>query len=119
MHELALTQPIVEIAVEKAVAAGATKISKIVIIIGTLSGAEPHAIDFCFQALSEGTLAEGAELLIETDHCMGTCRQCDHKFVVEKYDYACPKCDSFEIIRDGGERFYLKEIEIETFNKQN
>lgn len=113
MHELALTQPIVDIAVEKATEAGASKVSKIVVVVGGLSGAVPHAIEFCFQALSKDTIAEDAELIIETEPCIGTCTQCQTTFEVDQYYYACPKCESFEVERKGGECFYLKEIEIE------
>ena len=36
MHELALTKPIVDIAVEKATEAGADKVTKIVVIVGSV-----------------------------------------------------------------------------------
>lgn len=114
MHELSLTKPIVDIAVDNAKQAGAQRISKIVVIVGKLSGAVPYAIEFCFQSLAIGTLAEGAELVIEEEACKGHCSQCDHDFEVDQYYYPCPQCDSFEIEREGGDRFFLKEIEIET-----
>ena len=113
MHELALTQPIVEIAVENAEKAGAIRISKIVVVVGKLSGAVPHSIEFCFLALSQGTLAENAELIIVEEPSQGTCKACGATFEVEDRYYPCPACNAFDISTEGGDRFYLKEIEIE------
>jgi len=114
MHELALTKPIVDIAVENAEKAGAQRISKIVVVVGKLSGAVPHAIEFCFQSLAMDTIAQEAELIIEEEPCRGRCGDCGEEFEVDRYYYACPKCNGFNIERNGGDQFFLREIEIET-----
>jgi len=62
MHEMALTQGIVDICEQNA---GGHPITTVVVSIGALSGVVPEALEFCFEACSAGTLLEGARLRIE------------------------------------------------------
>ena len=64
MHELALMESVIEIALEETRKAGATRLSRIALDIGALSAVEPEAMRFCFEAVAAGTAAEGAELTI-------------------------------------------------------
>jgi hydrogenase nickel incorporation protein HypA/HybF len=61
MHELALTREIVAIV---CVAGHDRRVHKVTLEIGRLSGVMPEAIEFCFEAVAQGTLAEGARLAI-------------------------------------------------------
>ena len=61
MHELALTQAIVE---ECAARAEGCRVTKVVVEIGELSAVLPDAVRFCFDLCCEGTPLEGAELEI-------------------------------------------------------
>ncbi len=59
MHELALTREIVAIVCE---AARDRRVHKVTLEIGRLTCVMPEAIEFCFEAVARGTLAEGARL---------------------------------------------------------
>jgi hydrogenase nickel incorporation protein HypA/HybF len=59
MHELALTRDIVAIVCE---AAGGRRIHKVTLEVGKMSCVMPEAIEFCFDAVAQGTRAEGAHL---------------------------------------------------------
>ena len=59
MHELALTREIVAIVCE---AAHDRRVCKVTLEIGRLSCVMPEALEFCFEAVTQGTLAEGARL---------------------------------------------------------
>lgn len=61
MHELALTREIVDIVCK---AANDRRVHKVTLEIGRLSCVMPEAIEFCFAAVAQGTLAEGARLEI-------------------------------------------------------
>ena len=65
MHELGITQSIVDIAARTARDQGAERIVSVTVEIGSLSGVIPDAVEFCFEACSQGTLLEGSRLLIE------------------------------------------------------
>jgi len=61
MHELALTQEIVAIVCQ---AAGEQRVRQVTLEIGQLTCVTPDAIEFCFEVVAKGTLAEGARLNI-------------------------------------------------------
>jgi hydrogenase nickel incorporation protein HypA/HybF len=61
MHELALTREIVAIVCG---AAHDRRVHKVTLEIGRRSGVMPEAIEFCFEAVAQGTLAAGAQLAI-------------------------------------------------------
>ena len=65
MHEMSLTESIVEIALEEARKNGARRVTRVFLDVGALSCVEPEALQFCFAAVSSGTPAEGAQLEIE------------------------------------------------------
>jgi hydrogenase nickel incorporation protein HypA/HybF len=59
MHELAITESVVE-AVTERIASG--RITRVVLEIGRLSGVVPDSVRFCFEVCAAGTRLEGAEL---------------------------------------------------------
>jgi hydrogenase nickel incorporation protein HypA/HybF len=61
MHELSITRNIVAIVGE---AAKGQRVVRVVLEVGKLAGVMPDAISFCFDVVSSGTPAEGAELSI-------------------------------------------------------
>lgn len=111
MHEMSLMQSVLEI-VEEA-SRGFTKVKKVFLEIGALSGVDPQAMDFCFDVVMRDTLAEGATLEIIRKAGEGWCMQCSKRVdVSERYD-PCPWCGSYQIQVTGGEEMRVKEIEVE------
>ncbi len=76
MHELSITQSVVDAVLEKL---PDQPIAVVSLEIGTLSGIEPDALRFCFELVTAGTTLQGAELQISRPH-MG--------FAVEQVDAA-------------------------------
>ena len=66
MHEVGLMQQAVEIALDHGRAEAAQRITRVGLKVGTLSGAEPDALRFAFDIVTRGTIAEGAELQIDS-----------------------------------------------------
>jgi len=65
MHELAVTESIIEIVSRHAAEAGARKVSAINLVIGDLSSIVDDSVQFYFDYLSRDTIAAGAELTPE------------------------------------------------------
>lgn len=65
MHEAGLMQAALESACEEARRAGAIRIRRIVLSVGSNAGVVDEALQFAFEALSPGTFADGAALVIE------------------------------------------------------
>ena len=62
MHELPITKGILSIALETSQNHGSRRVTAIDIVIGQLSSIVDDSIQFYFDALSEGTLTEDAQL---------------------------------------------------------
>ena len=107
MHELGVTQAIVEGATE---ACRGKKITRLVVEIGTLSMVMPDAVRFCFDLCSEGTLAEGAELEIREIPARARCRSCREESMQEVPFGMCSCGGELDWI--AGRELNLKEMEV-------
>ncbi len=109
MHELTITQNIVDIATNEA---KNRKITAINLVIGELTSVVEESIRFCFAAVSEGTLAEGAVLSLVKVPALMECRGCSCRFGTEKGGI-CPTCGGFggEVVQ--GRELYVESIEVE------
>ena len=108
MHELGLTQEILEVVTQRA---ESRKIKRIVLEIGKLSCVLPDAIRFCFDLCAEGTVAEGAELEILQPPGRGKCRACGTEFDMEAAFARCA-CGSSDIDWLSGEELRIKTMEL-------
>ncbi len=113
MHELAVTQSMLDLALEYAGRAGAQRITRINLVVGELSGIVDDCVQFYFDFVSKGTLAEGARLVFEWQPARLRCRACGHEFALQDGNWACPVCQAQggEII--AGREFYMESIEVE------
>lgn len=85
-------QNTLDLAIAQAKQNGAEKIDCLTLKIGELSGVIPEALKFAFDVLIEGTIAENAQLEIETIPVVCYCPHCDRNFQPETYIFDCPQC---------------------------
>jgi len=112
MHEYGITESLLHIVEEKAKEAGATRVATIRVVVGALTGFVPDCIQFYYETMSKGTVAEGAALEFEELPVTLRCRKCAEVFVPESRVWVCPKCDSTEVDIEGGRELYIKEMEV-------
>lgn len=109
MHELALTQGIVDICLQHA---AGRPVSTVVIEIGRLSDVVPEAVTFCFEACSKDTLLAAAQLEIRRPEGRGCCVNCSaNQPLVRLYD-PCQYCGSYALKILGGQEMRVVEIEV-------
>lgn len=96
MHELALSQSIVDLVAESAAREGVRKVTKVVLEVGAAAAVEPHALLFCFGLVAEHTVLQGAELVIDAVALQARCRSCGHDYSPVALFDACPGCGSHE-----------------------
>lgn len=114
MHELPIAQSILEIALRHAESANAVRITDLYLVIGELSSVIDDSIQFHWEILSQGTLAEGSRLHFERIPAKLTCLDCSSDYMLEdKTLTPCPQCGSFQVKVIEGEEFRLDSIEIE------
>jgi hydrogenase nickel incorporation protein HypA/HybF len=93
MHELAMTQSIIELVEAEARKHGSDRIDEIKLRIGQFTGVVKEALEFAFDAVKHGTLAEEAQLHIEIVPMRMKCKPCDRDFSPNgDLDFFCPLC---------------------------
>jgi hydrogenase nickel incorporation protein HypA/HybF len=92
MHEVSLMQNAVDLAVDYALAHDAKRIERLTLRVGELSGVVIEALEFAFDAVTQGTIAESAELCIEKIPAICYCADCQVEFHPLDWIYQCPKC---------------------------
>jgi hydrogenase nickel incorporation protein HypA/HybF len=113
MHELPITESLLEIALRHAENAGAQRILRLNMVIGELSSIVDESVQFYWDIVSKDTIAEGAELHFERVDGVLRCLACGHRFPLNHRDFACPTCGEGKVVAVGGDDFRLDSIEIE------
>ena len=113
MHELSITQSMLNLVLEQAEKAGAKEVGKINLVIGEMTGVVSDCVQFYFDFLSKGTVAEGAALAFKMVPTTAQCRVCDKNFELKEFDWTCPYChgNNMEIV--AGKELFVESIEVE------
>src|SRR5512143_2109865 len=109
MHEMALTESIVEIVAEEARRQGASRVRVVRLQVGAMAPVEPEALRFCFDAVSRGTVAEGAQLDIRRPPGEGWCLDCGKTVPLEERFGACPECGRRPVQMTSGDELRIEE----------
>lgn len=113
MHELAVTQNILDICQRHAQQAGAAKVTDINLLIGQFSSIVDDSVQFYWDMIAEGTIAQGAVLHFNRVPGEMTCGACGHVFHPTDRDFLCPACASNRVRITRGEEFRVESIDIE------
>jgi hydrogenase nickel incorporation protein HypA/HybF len=113
MHELTVTESILNIAKKHAQLADATRVTEINVVIGQLSSIVDDSIQFYWDIISEGTLCYGAVLNFQRVPARLSCLECGNEYGIETELEPCPRCKSFKIKVITGEEFWVESIAIE------
>jgi len=108
MHELSITQSVVDAVCERA--AGRT-VHSVKVQVGALTAVVPEAMRFCFELVVEGTVAQGARLDIERRAGAGHCRSCDADIVLDDLILLCP-CGSADVYVTAGRELQIVSMEV-------
>ncbi|GAB4546102.1 MAG: hydrogenase maturation nickel metallochaperone HypA [Anaerolineales bacterium] len=113
MHELAVTQSILEIALRHAEQAGARRVTDINLLIGEFASIVDNSVSFYWEIVSEGTLASGARLNFERIPGEMTCGDCGESFHPSSDTFQCPACASSFVNISKGDEFRVDSIDVE------
>jgi hydrogenase nickel incorporation protein HypA/HybF len=111
MHELALSQHIVDLVVECARREGMHAVTRVTLQVGMAAGVEADALRFCFDIVTADTLAQGAELAIETIALQACCRDCACRFEPASLVSSCPRCGSYAPLLEQGRELRVKSFD--------
>jgi hydrogenase nickel incorporation protein HypA/HybF len=113
MHEMALTESIVDIVSDEARKQGFGRVRVVRLRIGAMAHVEPEALRFCFDAVSRGTAAEGATLDIVRLPGEGWCLDCGKTVPLEERFGACPECGKSHVQMTSGDELRIEELEVD------
>ncbi len=111
MHEMAIAQGILDIALNAAQGQGAIK--RIKLKIGEMAGVVPESLHFCFESVAAQTAATGAELEIELVPLKAVCGSCKNEFAVQEYRFVCPECRAITVDIVSGRELAVEHLEVE------
>jgi len=112
MHELSVTESILDIATTHAKKAEAKKVSDINIVIGQLSTIVDDSVQFYWDIISKDTICDSSLLHFERRDAVFLCQDCNKEFTPGHEIKPCPNCGSINLKILSGEEFYLDSIEI-------
>ena len=113
MHEMSIAEGVLQLIEDAARRDGFTRVRTIWIEIGQLSGVEPEALSFCFDAVTRGSLAEGAGVEIIHVPGKGHCIECGRDTELQVVYDACTHCGSAPVQVTGGTEMRVKELEVD------
>jgi hydrogenase nickel incorporation protein HypA/HybF len=108
MHELAVTEAIVE---QIAAKTAGSQVRQVDLQIGQLSGVVADSVRFCFDLVTEGTSLQGAILHIDEPGGRAACATCGSSFVLPQLILLCP-CGSADVRIVDGAQLLIKSVEV-------
>jgi len=117
MHEFGIAQSLLEIVEQEALPYRGSRVTRVKLLIGKLSGVIPDALRFAFEVISMGGIAEGASLVIEEVPLRIQCNQCRRVSIMDDPFLICPHCEGTDVEMIAGRELEIKDMEIEDGNQ--
>ena len=113
MHEMSIITGVLDAVCASADQAGATAVLSITLRIGDMTEVVDEALDFALEVLTEGTLCEGAQLVVNKVHPRSLCFECGTEFDHDRFHRSCPTCGSYETRLIAGKELEIESIEVD------
>jgi hydrogenase nickel incorporation protein HypA/HybF len=113
MHELAITESILEIAIRHAQAKKASRITDLYLVLGQWSSVVDDSVQFYWDIISDGTIAKGATLHFRRVPVVLTCQDCGKEYRPANEEFACSHCGGTHVKVKTGEEFHLEAIDVD------
>jgi len=111
MHEVSIIQNVIKIVIDKATENKFTKVNKVSLKIGELSGVMSESLNFAFKSCIMDTMLEGSTLEIEKVKAVAECFDCKQEFPIDHFNKLCPCCNKFSSSIISGYELYINTIE--------
>lgn len=113
MHEMSLAEGILQVLETTATQQQFTQVKTVWLEIGALAGVEVSALEFAFEVVRRGTLADQAQLVIINLPAQAWCMPCAQVVEIRQRFEACPHCGSYQLQVSAGDEMRIKELEVE------
>jgi len=116
MHELSICQSLMNQVEQIAAQRHASSVISIILGIGPLAGVETQLLKNAYPIASVGTIAEDAELIIESLPLRVKCNECGTESDVLPNKLICKKCGDWKTTLVSGDELMLMSVELECAN---
>ncbi len=118
MHELSVCMALLEQVQKIARQHNATRVERIELKIGPLSGVEIPLLEHAYPLAAAGTVAEDAQLLIESMPVRVRCTQCHAESEVPSNRLVCDACGDFRTRMISGDEMLLSRVVLASAKKE-
>ncbi|TDE40284.1 hydrogenase maturation nickel metallochaperone HypA [Antarcticimicrobium sediminis] len=112
MHEMSLCEGVRSVIEEAAVKNGFTGVKTVRLEIGKFAGVEKPALEFAFDVVMRGSVAEGAALVMIDLPGRAMCYDCLKEVSIENRLDCCPDCGGGKLMPVGGDEMRIKDLEV-------
>ncbi|MFA8436060.1 MAG: hydrogenase maturation nickel metallochaperone HypA [Marinifilaceae bacterium] len=113
MHEFSIINNIIQTITEIAEQEKLCRITRITLVIGKMRRIVPSILEYAFRISSKDTLAENAEICIESIPIKMQCKDCNHISEIIDDLYICLACGGTGLQLHSGKELYIKSIDGE------
>ncbi|MDR1799311.1 MAG: hydrogenase maturation nickel metallochaperone HypA [Bifidobacteriaceae bacterium] len=115
MHELSLLTQVIPPVMAAVTARGATSCQAVGLVVGSLSGAVPEALQGAWPLATAGTVLEGARLEVEPVQAAIWCPGCQAEVAIDQfYALVCPACGTPSGQLTRGREFQVAWVDLDT-----
>jgi hydrogenase nickel incorporation protein HypA/HybF len=112
VHELPVTQSIVESVIEEMNSLRLERVGAVHLKLGRMTTFVPDCIKFYYEALIANTPLEGSRLIIEEIDVTGRCNSCCRQLAFDEPFFICPECGSVDIEIISGQELLIDTLEV-------
>jgi hydrogenase nickel incorporation protein HypA/HybF len=112
MHEVSICEGIRGVIEDQARKHGFVTVRRITLEIGAFAGVERTALEFSFDAVMRGSVAEGAQLEIIDLPGKAWCYDCQKTVEMSDRLADCPLCCGGRLLPEGGDEMRIKNLEV-------
>jgi hydrogenase nickel incorporation protein HypA/HybF len=112
MHEFAVCQDMLHQIESIAAEQQAAAVDMVTVRIGPLSGIEAHLLTQAFPLAAAGTIAEKAELIVETLPIKVKCQSCGAETEAKPNRLVCGQCGDYHTQLLSGDEMLLASLEL-------
>jgi hydrogenase nickel incorporation protein HypA/HybF len=113
VHEMGITQGILAASFDAAEDANCTRITEVRVIVGEMTEVVDFALQFAFEALTPGSMAEGATLVITQVPAKSRCLECSAEYEHDRFQMVCPECGAMTVELLQGRELLIDSIECD------
>ena len=111
MHELSVTESILNITQRYAEQEEAANVTDVYLVIGDLSSIIDDSVQFYWDFITKDTICAESKLHFSRIQAKAKCLACDHEYTLTELQ-PCPRCESARFRIISGEEFYVDSIQI-------